>query len=309
MTVASRNGVALSAVSSVNGVTRSAISAINGQTLPALALTGLDFPSNNAANSDIRLLLHSSAWSRTSMTMLWKRRWRQQTGYPAFLCLSPKSGSWDSGVYTVIFTGHPCDGTYDSTGQRLVGTGSSGTVHYDEIAGLLAAADFIASPSSPGPQSTFLLVDNTWRNQCAVIEPVSTQTQHTYYADLASRPTEFIRQSVTTASIGSGTGSGGPFGYLGAHDWTATGSTNEECPSGVYRGFQSYQPALTNTTHITALSKLETDGEVLAYCSANGITAPKYLCMNPTPTDVTDKSGNGNNPSWDNARRPTLWNS
>lgn len=307
MAVSARNGVALSGVSGINGVARSAVAAIGGQSLAALALTGNDYPSNNAANSDVRLLLAAAAWSRTSMTLMWKRRWRAQLGYPAFFCISPKTGSWDSGAYTVIFTGHPCDGTKDSTGQRLVGTGSSGSVHYEEIAGLLAAADFIASPASPGPQSTFLLVDNTWRNQCAVIAPNGSNTEHTYYPDLANRPTEFIKQSVVTASIASGGAS--PKGYLGAHDWTATGSSNEECPSGVYRGYAAWVPALTNATHIAALSKLETDAEVRDYCAANGLTQPKYLCMNPTPSDVTDKSGNGNNPTWDNARRPTLWSS
>jgi len=32
-----------------------------------------------------------------------------------------------------------------------------------------------------------------------------------------------------------------------------------------------------------------------------------YLNLNPTPTDITDKSGLGNNPEWVGSGRPILW--
>ena len=32
-----------------------------------------------------------------------------------------------------------------------------------------------------------------------------------------------------------------------------------------------------------------------------------YLNLNPTPTDISDKSGRGHNPSWVGNLRPTLW--
>ena len=32
-----------------------------------------------------------------------------------------------------------------------------------------------------------------------------------------------------------------------------------------------------------------------------------YINDNPTPTDVTDKSSAGHDPSWANSNRPTLW--
>jgi hypothetical protein len=32
-----------------------------------------------------------------------------------------------------------------------------------------------------------------------------------------------------------------------------------------------------------------------------------YLNMNPTPTDIVDKSGKGHHPAWATSARPSLW--
>jgi hypothetical protein len=71
---------------------------------------------------------------------------------------------------------------------------------------------------------------------------------------------------------------------------------------------QFYNAALSEA-QILALSACETDAQVLAQCATLGIAAPWYLNMNPKPTDVQDKSGNGHHPSWDGTGRPTLWSS
>jgi len=41
--------------------------------------------------------------------------------------------------------------------------------------------------------------------------------------------------------------------------------------------------------------------------TAAGQASVFYINLNPTPTDVADDSGEGNNPSWDGAGRPTQW--
>ena len=41
--------------------------------------------------------------------------------------------------------------------------------------------------------------------------------------------------------------------------------------------------------------------------SAAGAASIWYANINPTPDDVTDKSGEGNDPTWFNANRPALW--
>ena len=70
----------------------------------------------------------------------------------------------------------------------------------------------------------------------------------------------------------------------------------------IIRGIQIYTSTLTEARIVT-LSGLDTDASVLSQCAAYGIT-PWYLNMDPRPTDVTDKSGSGHNPTWDGAGRP-----
>ena len=41
--------------------------------------------------------------------------------------------------------------------------------------------------------------------------------------------------------------------------------------------------------------------------TSDGATYIWYINMNPTPTDIADDSGNGNNPSWYGTARPALW--
>lgn len=57
---------------------------------------------------------------------------------------------------------------------------------------------------------------------------------------------------------------------------------------------------------VAVATKLTTNAAVIAYCSANSIT-PWYVNLNPTPSDISDKSGAGHDPAWLNANRPTLW--
>lgn len=74
----------------------------------------------------------------------------------------------------------------------------------------------------------------------------------------------------------------------------------------IIRGVQIYTEGLSQAA-VVALGACETDAEVLAECSSRGITSLWYLNMNPTPTDVQDKSGNGHHPTWEGSARPTLW--
>lgn len=73
--------------------------------------------------------------------------------------------------------------------------------------------------------------------------------------------------------------------------------------NGRIRGMQFYSSYLT-TTQIGLLLACETNAEVLSVVSGQGITSLYYLNMNPTVADVTDKSGNGNDPVWEGNDRP-----
>jgi hypothetical protein len=65
------------------------------------------------------------------------------------------------------------------------------------------------------------------------------------------------------------------------------------------RGIQIYS---------TNLSVADIQSEVNAPLSTTaGAANIWYINLNPTPSDISDKSGRGHNPSWVGAERPTLW--
>lgn len=77
--------------------------------------------------------------------------------------------------------------------------------------------------------------------------------------------------------------------------------------NGIIRAIQIYTTALTQA-QVVARAALDTDAAVLSLNTSDGISSAWYLNMNPTPTDVTDKSGNGHDGSWNHAsNRPGLW--
>jgi hypothetical protein len=75
----------------------------------------------------------------------------------------------------------------------------------------------------------------------------------------------------------------------------------QEVWSGILRGIQIYSNQLTIA---------EIMDEINAPLSTtNGQQNIWYLNVNPTPNDISDKSGRGNNPTWVGSLRPSLYTS
>lgn len=68
-----------------------------------------------------------------------------------------------------------------------------------------------------------------------------------------------------------------------------------ECPNAVLRGFQYYDAQLT-------LAQVQNEVD-----NPGSFRAPWYINLNPTPSDIQDKSGAGHHPVWVGAERPMLW--
>lgn len=82
-----------------------------------------------------------------------------------------------------------------------------------------------------------------------------------------------------------------PVLLMGGALWSA----GFENTKGLKRGLQYYDVELT-------------DEELAAEIASPGsVRTPWYLNLNPTPDDVSDKSGNNHHPVWANENRPTLW--
>lgn len=78
--------------------------------------------------------------------------------------------------------------------------------------------------------------------------------------------------------------------------------TNERL-YGIIRGLQIYSPCLSLANALLEAANHSSNTPV----TASGITNKWYMNQNPTPSDISDKSGAGHNPAWINANRPTLW--
>lgn len=262
--------------------------------------TGLDFPSNNTANSDIRLIWDGShLLPRDNHTAIWRYRPRQHTGYYALAWHSPNTGIWDSGAYSS--GNHPfpaSNGTVESDGNAATGTGAAGTVHWWEIAGSGAAKDYL---TSAGGTVGVQVVKDKLYVQVRRCRKVGSVWEHTFHPDLIDNPNFFISISASTVTSGGG---GNAF-YFGASDWTATGNQNEECPSGVLRGIQLYN----NFLPIDIATTEALNDTLNSPTTVSGTAHIWYINQNPTSADVSDKYGTGHDPRWANTNRPALFSS
>ncbi len=130
-----------------------------------------------------------------------------------------------------------------------------------------------------------------------------TTLRHVFWPDL-SRPTIFIQQDKPLSSLNVATN---PRFLLGCSPWRegfgGQGPTsNDECPSGEFRHLKLFNAALA-LTDLVAEANSTTNTPV----TTAGMTSKWYSNLDPTPTDVSDKSGAGHSPTWDNANRPTRW--
>lgn len=273
------------------------------QTQEYIPIFGVIWPSNPDTNSDVRLNWTGAASvSRTAQTIIWKSNYEQQDGYYAVWWRLPDAAptfvasEWHFGT-------HPWPGStsVNSAGQATGGTGGTGTVHQFEIATIGSTVDYITSPSAAngGP---FTVTKSVWQTEAATVEVISgTTLRHTYWPDI-SNPTSYIQQDRVLASLDTPTAERVVFG---GSPWTAdnpTSGKNSESASGTFRYWKIFSAALS-ITDIATEAASESDSAV----TTAGIASAFYSNINPTPTDVTDKSGNGHDPVWANANRPTLY--
>lgn len=284
---------------------------VNNIRLPAITvsgtsaapLTGLTFGENASPDSDVRIVwAGDDLLPRTAHTFLWKSFYIQQTGYYATTWHSHNDGAFHGDTYEFGCHPHPCDGTFDNgSGQRLVGTGGDGTVHYHEIAGL-GAGDFISTPGGLNG-GAHLVTKGVWRWYARQSFVSGSNLVHRHYRNLENDLTDYIEKSILLSAL---TSASAPAFYFGCSDWRvglpfdATG--NDETPYGNHRSFAAFNAALTASECQQELASDSNSAQTAA-----GIASVWYINKNPTPDDVSDKSGAGHSPVYANARRPTLW--
>lgn len=261
-------------------------------------ITGLTFPSNGAAGSDIALdWTGANMVPRFAHTAIWRVSYKHQLGYYALIWHCRDDNTWggpnDTAKYFMGTHPYPCDGRTQGDGGALAGTGGTGSAQYHEI------ADGNDKIATPGGQSK-LVVKTGWLTQARTVQQVGSDYVHTFWPDLESYPEFSI---VHTRPVSDYTSPGMPTMKfrVGASPWTASGDTNTEAPSCDFQGLLLYDRSMTLAEVLARAVKFDTLTE--------DTTDPDvwYSNVKMTPTDVTDKSGQGHNPAWANANRPTLF--
>src|SRR5437867_4161991 len=129
------------------------------------------------------------------------------------------------------------------------------------------------------------VVFDRWYLQVVVVSKTISNTRHTYYWDWPDTTHKIVWTGALYAAAPN------PAIMVGDNPW----NPGEEVYDGVLRGFQFYDVALTPS-------------EIAQEIAAPGsVRRPWYLNLNPTPTDISDKSGSGHDPLWVGNLRPTLW--
>jgi hypothetical protein len=242
-------------------------------------ITGLIFPSNGTSNPV------AFRWTGTfpdivPLTVMCKYYPVQQTGYYCTFFHSRTDGSF---VATWTYFGcHP----YPNPPP-------DGTAHNWEV-----SVGGVDDTTDENANST-VVTKGQWYSQASTSRANGGSSSIIdFYWDLDTSSSRIISHTTGATLANDANQPGITFGFS---PWTAT-----ENLSGRLRGLQIYSAQLS-LADIEALHVCESDSEVLAVCASRSITSLWYLNMNPTPTDITDKSGEGHSPSWVNANRPTLW--
>lgn len=256
------------------------------------SITGLEFGSNGGDDQRFHFT-GADLINKFPATYLWKRTHVSQAGYYTNFFHGPNGGSLPTG--NTYYGAHPfpCDGNFNGSGQATGGTGDAGTSHRYEVAG--SFVDYIETEDGDAQLVTKDGV--TFVSQALTVQATGdNDLTVTYYYALPStseRIVVVLDDNRATEGTQALTYGGAPW------------NVELECFSGVLRGIQNFAAVLT-TGQITDLEACDTNAEALSVASSNSLTH-HYLNMNPTPDDITDKSGAGHDPAWANANRPTLW--
>ena len=260
-------------------------------TVPAWADTGLEFPRNDQVpdGQTVRFKFTNPHLNGlpiygpggNGVTYIFKVRPKQHTGYYTTFFWGNDDGvgfidtfTWHNGGADTYYGMHPYP-----QGQ----TGSNGTVHNWEI-----SADTLDVQNG-------LAVKDAWYTQAVRVWADGAGVKHhEFYWDW---PKQDATHKVVHNSPSNLNNLNPPFPALTFGD--APWAPGQELCSCTLRGIQIYSGLL-------ALADVQS--EIAApQSTAEGIASIWYKNINPTPTDIADKSGAGHNPSWVGSNRATLY--
>jgi hypothetical protein len=211
-------------------------------------------------------------------TYIWRAFPRQKAGYYTAFFWGNDDGQGT--LATFLWKGGNADTYYGA--HPYPNPAPSGTNHDWEIS--VEQSDFVNGG----------VVYDRWYIQALRVWSDAGGKHHEFYWDLPN--TDAAHKVVETSPITWGnTDPPVPALTWGDAPW----NPGNEVWNGILRGIQVYSTDLSVTDIWSeANSPLSTSA---------GIANIWYLNLNPTPSDITDKSGRGHNPAWVGNERPSLW--
>jgi hypothetical protein len=259
-------------------------------TIPCWASTGLDFPRNDQVpdGQTVRFKfmdphlhgLPAYGPGGAGVTYIFRIRPKQQTGYYTTFFWSNDDGVgtlnstflWDHGFANTYYGMHP-----------YPPGGSSGTTHNWEI-----SVDQLDAQNGT-------VVKDIWYTQVVRvwIDP-DGRKRHQFYWDWPNTDAAHMVTHTSPAEYNN-TNPPSPALTFGDAPW----QPGREMCSCILRGIQIYSRLLSLT---------EIQSEITSPQSTpSGIASIWYKNLNPTPMDISDKSGAGHDPVWVGPNRPALY--
>jgi hypothetical protein len=240
--------------------------------------TGLDFQGSASTAGTVRFRF-TNPLAIYPATYLWKLFPRRQAGYYTTFFWGNDDGRGD--LSTFLWDGGAADSYYGA--HPYPDPPPNGTSHLWEIA------------VEQGDVLNGAVVYDRWYTQALRVWRASDGTKHhEFYWDLPN--TDSSRTVVRTSPATWGN----KLPPVPALTWgDAPWSPSNEMLNGVLRGIQIYADVLTPQDIVSEFADPRS--------TAAGAASIWYLNLNPTPTDISDKSGKGHHPSWVGSERPRLW--
>jgi plastocyanin len=248
--------------------------------------TGLDFPGSASVSTTMRFRfpnpqnngLPAYGPNGRGVTYIWKAYPRQQHGYYTTFFWGNDGQFQPSHIY---YGFHPFPDPHDGC-----------LAHFWEIAGD-GGNDYIGDH----------VAYNTWYTQVARVWINDDGTKMLQY--YWNWPNEQDLIAHTVSSSGDNTNPANPALTWGDAPWPSASGTcggggqGEEVYDGIIRGIQIYSNRLSLTNIRSEINH--------PLSTAAGSSYIWYLNVNPTPSDISDKSGKNHNPTWVGSERPTLY--
>ena len=257
----------------------------------ARSITGLDFPGSAGVKATMRFKFtnpHNNGLpiygvGGRGVTYIWRAYPRQQDGYyTAFFW-----GNDDGQNNLNTFRWKSINGNSTREADTYYGTHpyprrSNRSLHDWEIS--VEEEDYVNGQ----------VVYDRWYTQALRVWSVANRKFHEFYWDLPNTDPRHLVSHVSPGSWGT-INPPAPALTWGDAPW----APGKEVWKGILRGIQIYSGLLSVTNILR-----EASNPLSTSAGTNNIW---YLNTNPTPSDISDKSGRGQNPVWVGNERPGLY--